>query len=153
MDIDFDSTMIFPNNCINVEPKIDEIDHGLMRYFPYTPYYCTEQKLNDLFWIVSCQVTIVMGYIHCQWFLNKCNFVDLLNKTILFIYRAIYMCSNGKKNFWEAYLLQVGLNDDNTPGKEQKSMSCKAKALKCFCAITDEETIATLTKVSYTEFL
>nr|XP_023019428.1 kinetochore-associated protein 1 [Leptinotarsa decemlineata] len=65
--------------------------------------------------------------------------------------RAIYVCGSGDLETWQTYLLTVGLFEDKND--EQKSLSFKAKALKCFCAITDKEKIAELTKISYLEFL
>uniref|UniRef100_A0A6P7F6M5 Kinetochore-associated protein 1 n=1 Tax=Diabrotica virgifera virgifera TaxID=50390 RepID=A0A6P7F6M5_DIAVI len=68
--------------------------------------------------------------------------------------RAIYICSSGNPKDWQSYLLGVGINeeDEDEEGKQNK-FSFKTKALKCFCAIADEETIVTLTKLSYNEFL
>lgn len=63
------------------------------------------------------------------------------------------MCTSGDVTFWQTYLLKVGLNEEEVTDSEQMSLSFKAKALKCFCAISDVDTITRLTGISYKEFL
>ncbi|KAJ8923927.1 hypothetical protein NQ315_006703 [Exocentrus adspersus] len=67
--------------------------------------------------------------------------------------RAAYLCSSGNKQFWQNYLLKVGLNEEDAEDSEQKSFSFKAKALKCYCAISGVDTITQQTEVTYKEFL
>ncbi|XP_057655041.1 uncharacterized protein LOC130893178 isoform X1 [Diorhabda carinulata] len=64
--------------------------------------------------------------------------------------RAVYLCSSGDQQTWRTYLLRVGLNEVED---EHKNVAFKARALKCFCALTDEITITELTKLPYNEFL
>nr|CAI5837505.1 unnamed protein product [Callosobruchus analis] len=65
--------------------------------------------------------------------------------------RAIYLCKSGNPEVFQDYLIKVTIEE--TENDVQESFSFKAKALKCLCAITDEETVTKLTKVSYTEIL
>lgn len=67
----------------------------------------------------------------------------------------MYVCSSGDVSFWQAYLLKVGLNEDlqDDVDSEQRSYLFKARALKCFCAISDINTITVLTEISYKGFL
>ncbi|KAJ8978820.1 hypothetical protein NQ317_018911 [Molorchus minor] len=66
--------------------------------------------------------------------------------------RATYLCSS-EKSFWQPYVLKVGLNDDNPGDSEHNNFAFKAKALKCFCAISNIETITRLTEGSYKDIL
>nr|CAH7754907.1 unnamed protein product [Callosobruchus chinensis] len=65
--------------------------------------------------------------------------------------RAIYLCKSGNPEFFQSYLIKVTIEE--TENDIQESFDFKAKALKCLCAITDEDTVTTLTRVSYTEIL
>ncbi|CAG9834311.1 unnamed protein product [Diabrotica balteata] len=87
-------------------------------------------------------------------FMPNMSSAPKINNDEDYLKRAIYICSSGDPKDWQSYLLGVGVNeeDEDEEGKQNK-FSFKAKALKCFCAIADEETIVTLTKLSYNEFL
>ncbi|KAG5873673.1 hypothetical protein JTB14_013339 [Gonioctena quinquepunctata] len=65
--------------------------------------------------------------------------------------RSTYICGSGEIEMWQAHLWKVGMNEE--VGNEQKSLSFKAKALKCLCAVTDEEKIAELTDITYEQFM
>ncbi|XP_023312485.1 kinetochore-associated protein 1-like [Anoplophora glabripennis] len=67
--------------------------------------------------------------------------------------RATYICLSGDKSFWQTYLLKAGVNEDDVADSEQRNLSFKAKALKCFCAISDVDTIIRMTDGDYNEFL
>ncbi|CAG9812993.1 unnamed protein product [Phaedon cochleariae] len=93
--------------------------------------------------IIDLDSTVSMPTVSVQ--SNECESDDNLK-------RATYMCSTSDIEYWQTYLLKIGLFEDDVKETEQKSLSFKAKALKCFCAITDEEKISQMTKLTYTEF-
>lgn len=77
-------------------------------------------------------------------------------------FRAMYLCTSGDMSFWQHYLLNIGLDEqtqqDNisemdTTISDNNNFSFKARALKCFCAITDEGAIKQLTNLTSDELL
>lgn len=84
----------------------------------------------------------------------SCITCEILSLVTFKYFRAIYLCNSSE--FWPTYLIKIALSEDNVdtnPTSEQCNYLFKSRALKCLCAVTDEETIVKLTKGSYTEFL
>lgn len=118
MDVDFDTSIVFPMGQTRRESVSDESDPNLKRYV-----------------LISFLISL-----------------QIFNS--LFIYfRAIYLCNSGDPGFWIKFLIKVGLNEEGVENSEQSNNLLKSKALKCLCAITDEETIVRLTKGTFSEFL
>lgn len=64
--------------------------------------------------------------------------------------RAAYLCSGKDIEFWREYLSNKGLSDTET---ESRNFAYKAKALTCFCMITDPKSIHQITGFTKNEVL
>lgn len=64
--------------------------------------------------------------------------------------RAAYLCSGGGAESWRAYLLKIGCCDS---GPDCKNYAYRARALVCFCMITEPERILELTDNSKEELM